>query len=117
MRNKHAHAMDRSLWGAALGLIAPAVGAAGVALGKHELGAVNMKETRNVIVGTALHTNPGGCTRDKEVMMLVEHPGQPQMLATVLAAKATKTQIDFTVDGCVSAYGATYPIVTELTWE
>lgn len=115
MSKRLSRVLARCLGAVALGAVGPV--AAGTSLGDLPVNGVNMKETRNVIIGTGAHANPDGCTLSSVVMILADHPGQQEMVATVLAAKATRAPVDFVVEGCVSAYGNTYPVVTELSWD
>lgn len=78
-----------------------------------------MRGTGDVhIILTQAHHNPDACTFDSHYILLKkDHPGLDQIVATLIAAKATNTDIDVGIDGCTYGWSSTSATLTSVIWK
>lgn len=86
------------------------------ALGERHVKKIKITEEKHVVVRIGKHTNPAGCTEDRDVLIAADALAHGQLLATALSAKSTRGLVTFEVRGCQSVGARTYPAVQAITW-
>jgi hypothetical protein len=61
------------------------------------------------VKATTPWNNPTGCTSSEIAIIPASHPAYKPMLAAVIHAMATNTPLTLWANGCLSAWGQTWP--------